>query len=135
MSEIEDFVTALEGFEDEAIYTLRDGHIAVSPFPEYPGEIIFPVKFTGKLYRAYLAGQEEAKRDELDIYSAWWLSFVAVDPIIKVAGMSLEFDDNDLSLNRWGVAMLMRWANPFLTAMPWLRPSGTGTEKAEQPPG
>ena len=47
MSEIEQLVKELEEFDNDEIYTLRDGHIAVSPFDEYPGELIFPKKFTG----------------------------------------------------------------------------------------
>ena len=132
MSEIEQLVTELEEFDNDEIYTLRDGHIAVSPFDEYPGELIFPKKFTGKLYRAYLASQKQGIEDELDLWSGWWLSFEAVAPKIKVRNMSMDFDENDLMLNRWGVAMLLRWANPFLTSMPWQKPSGLGSEATEK---
>lgn len=38
MSEIEKMVSDLEQFDDSEVYTLRNGHIAVSPFDDYPGE-------------------------------------------------------------------------------------------------
>jgi hypothetical protein len=135
MSEIEKMVSDLEQFDDSEVYTLRNGHIAVSPFDDYPGEIIFPVKFTGKLYKAYLDGQKQAQKNELDVYSAWWWSFLAVSPIVNVTGMSLDFDENNIELNRWGVAMLMRWAAPFLTSSPWQKPSGNGADTKDRPPG
>lgn len=118
---------------DGDVFALRDGHIAVSPFEEYPGTIEFPKTFTGGLYKAYLEAIRKGE-DTQDVM-ALWNAFRAVKPVIKVAGMSQEYDDNDMRLNRWAIAMVLRWVNPFLTATPWRKPSGAGTTNGDQDPG
>jgi len=117
---------------DSDIYTLRDGHIAVSPFPEYPGEIHFPKVFTGKLFKQYVSSiDQEAQQEEIEGLFNTFLLFGRVE----VEGMSTEYDANDMRLNRWCVAMLMRWVNPFLYQAPWRKPSGNGADTTSLPPG
>jgi len=118
---------------DGDVFALRDGHIAVSPFDEYPGTVEFPATFTGKLYKAYVGALKDGEAEQsLDTL---WLAFKAVGPVMKVAGMSSDYDENDIRLNRWAVAMVLRWVSPFLTETPWQRPSGTGTANGDRGPG
>ena len=115
----------LSEFDYHGIYTLRDGHIVVSPFAEYPGEIVFPKIFTGKLYKTYIKAVREA--DENEALEGLWSGLDAVRAKVKVDGMG-AWDENDIRLNRWAVAMLLRWVNPFLANTPWVRNSGNGAE-------
>jgi hypothetical protein len=118
---------------DGDVFALRDGHIAVSPFEDYPGTIKFPNVFTGKLYKAYVGALRDGEAEQT--LTALWDAFQAVKPVIKVAGMSADYDKNDMRLNRWAIAMVLRWVNPFLTETPWQRPSGTGTPNGVADPG
>jgi hypothetical protein len=118
---------------DGDVFALRDGHIAVSPFEDYPGTIEFPKMLTGKLYKAYVSALREGEAEQT--LTALWDAFQAVKPVIKVAGMSADYDENDMRLNRWAVAMVLRWVNPFLTETPWLPTSGNGSTNGAAAPG
>lgn len=116
-----------EEFEDDGVYALKNGHIAVSPYDWAPGELVFSEQFSGKTYKAYMAAIKQAQ--DTDDLEGLWKALVAVKPAFNVEGMSAKFDDNDHRLNRWGVAMMLRWVNPFLAGTPWVRDSGIGTQE------
>lgn len=118
---------------DGDVFALRDGHVAVSPFKDYPGTIEFPAVFTGKLYKAYIETLREG--EETQTLTGLWDALLRMKPVFKVAGMSQDYDENDMRLNRWAVAMLLRWVNPFLTETPWQRPSGAGMTNGDRAPG
>lgn len=118
---------------DSDVYALKDGHIAVSPFEQYPGEIEFPTIFTGSLYKGYITALRDSEADN-DLTGLWG-AFLALKPVIRVSGLDKEYDENDMRLNRWAMAMALRWVNPFLTETPWVKPSGNGTLNGVQDPG
>ena len=118
---------------DSDVYALKDGHIAVSPFEQYPGELMFPVAFKGGIYKPYKkAIRAMTEGEELE---GMWEAFLCIPVTNKVTGLSMDFDENDLHLNRWAVAMMQRWVHPFLTETPWVKPSGSGTLNGDQDPG
>ncbi len=99
--------------------TLVDAQgVAVSPLPDYPGEIRFPVPFTGYLYRAVteaIAKQEGDWAGDFFQLMPYWRVVVAIaDVQLEGVDAGAPFDEQPASVLRWSRDCAIEYVDRFL---------------------
>lgn len=93
--------------------------IALSPLPDYPGEIRFPVPFTGHLYRTVTQTLQKGEGDwDSDFFSLlpYWRVVTAI-ATVEVEGVDADapFDVQPAQVLRWARDAAIEYTDRFLT--------------------